>query len=322
MMQHRPRQPDNDLRDRAQERLEELGVDGVAAAPAEPLTIDSQAHRLLHELQVHQVELELQNEQLQASRAWVEAALASYTELYDFAPVPLMTLDRNGIIVEANLAAAQLLGIARVLLIDKRIDSFIPEPERRRFSAFLKRLFSERVHLACELMLSAKDGNICTVLIEASIAANINSCRMSLYDISERSVRERKLTSLARVFTHASEGMLITDPSGIITDVNPAAASITGFAVDALIGRSATMLRAEQQRPELYAAISTDLATKGAWSGQVHNRREDGTQYLVNENISALFDTDGTLLNYVSRFSLVPESPDAPWLPLAAPLPH
>src|SRR4051812_19500692 len=107
----------DELRARAQERLGTLTVPAVTGDPL----------RLLHELQVHQVELEMQNEQLEASRAWVEAALASYTELFDFAPLPYFTLDRNGAIVEVNLAGASLLGSVRARLLDRRFGMFVAE---------------------------------------------------------------------------------------------------------------------------------------------------------------------------------------------------
>src|SRR3990167_10389965 len=71
------------------------------------------AQRLLHELQVHQIELEMQNEALREAREVAESALERFTELYDYAPLGYLTLDRGSVIRQANLAAAGLLGMER-----------------------------------------------------------------------------------------------------------------------------------------------------------------------------------------------------------------
>jgi PAS domain-containing protein len=87
-------------------------------------------------LEVHQIELEMQNEELQEAREAMEALLEKYTDLYDFAPVGYLTLDREGIIREANLAGASLLGIARSALINGASGISFPRPTGRfrRFS--------------------------------------------------------------------------------------------------------------------------------------------------------------------------------------------
>ena len=82
-------------------------------APGPPLPETDRTRRLLHELEVHQIELEMQNEELRKSRAQAEAALARYTELYDFSPLAYFTLDRKGAILQTNLAGARLLGVER-----------------------------------------------------------------------------------------------------------------------------------------------------------------------------------------------------------------
>ena len=81
--------------------------------------------RLVHELEVHQIELELQNEELIQARAGMEAALNQYSNLYDFSPAGYITLTSAGIIHEANLAATRFIGIERTLLLEKRFVNFL-----------------------------------------------------------------------------------------------------------------------------------------------------------------------------------------------------
>jgi len=100
----RPSSEPAELRRRAEERLGEKG--GAAPSPVkakDPVV-------LLHELQVHQIELEMQNAELRQAREEVEALLEKFTDLYDFAPVGYLTLDRKGTIKDANLAGSALIG--------------------------------------------------------------------------------------------------------------------------------------------------------------------------------------------------------------------
>ena len=131
-----PRTSDDpaELRRRAELRLK----DQQSKHP--PNQSDADNQRQLHELEVHQIELEMQNEELREAREAMEALLEKYTDLYDFAPVGYLTLDREGIIREANLAGASLLGIARSALINGRIRAF----RFRRPAVRLSALFSSR----------------------------------------------------------------------------------------------------------------------------------------------------------------------------------
>ena len=98
--------------------------------------------RLVQELQIHQIELELQNEQLEQARAETEAALERYTDLYEFAPLGYFTLDRDGTIRQANLTGSRLLGVDRSRLVNRRFGLFVAENSRSAFRAFTERVFA------------------------------------------------------------------------------------------------------------------------------------------------------------------------------------
>ncbi len=108
----------DELRRRAEKRLKKQSP---ATAPNSP----AQSKRLLHELQVHQIELEMQNEELRESRAEMEATLERYTDLYDFAPVGYFTLAAGGVIRELNLPGARLLGLERSRLGGSRFGAVV-----------------------------------------------------------------------------------------------------------------------------------------------------------------------------------------------------
>ena len=114
--------------------------------------------KLIHELQVHQIELEMQNEELNRTREEVEEVLAKYTDLYDFAPVGYLTFDEKGLISELNLTAARLLGMERTFLINKPLSSFIQPELQDRFYLHVQDVLASPAKQTCELVLKKKNG--------------------------------------------------------------------------------------------------------------------------------------------------------------------
>jgi len=150
------------------------------------------AARLVHELQVHQIELEMQVEELRESHARAEELLAQYTDLYDLAPAGYLTLDRIGAIRQVNLAGARLLGIEGSRLANRRFAVFVAEGDRRAFNAFLESVFASEVKHSCEVTLPREGSHRLVVRIEGERSANGRKCRALLLDITERSVREQQ----------------------------------------------------------------------------------------------------------------------------------
>ena len=114
---------------------------------------EADPRRLLHELQVHQVELEVQNAELQDARNRMEVLLEKYTDLYDFAPVGYFSVDEQGRILEGNLTGAALLGVERSQLISRRLPRFVVPASQPIFEAFLKRVFAGTGKQVCEAAL-------------------------------------------------------------------------------------------------------------------------------------------------------------------------
>lgn len=134
--------------------LRRAAEEQLAGCPAVPEVPAADAARLVHELQVHQVELEMQNAELHRAREDAEAALARYTQLYDHAPVGYFTLDLVGAILQLNLAGARLLGDERSRLVGRAFREFVAPGDRQDFSAFLATLMIRRSPAACELALA------------------------------------------------------------------------------------------------------------------------------------------------------------------------
>jgi signal transduction histidine kinase/CheY-like chemotaxis protein len=173
----------DELRRRAEARLPDQRKGPRSKAGDQKSAAD--AARLLHELEVHQIELEMQNAELQKARDDLEAALEKYTDLYDFAPVGYLTLDPEGIIREANLAGASLLGIERSALVNRRFELFVSATNLSDFGAFLKKVFASKVRQSCEVTLQVEGRPPLEVELEAIVFASVCACRVTLTDITE-----------------------------------------------------------------------------------------------------------------------------------------
>jgi PAS domain S-box-containing protein len=133
---------------------------------------EADARKLVHKLEVHQLELEMQNAELREARSTVETLLQTYTDLYDFAPVGYLSVDEKGMILEANLAGAVLLGLERSRLINRRFRDFIAVPARADCEAFIEKVISSEDRQVCAASLIKANGVVFSADIQAVVAAS------------------------------------------------------------------------------------------------------------------------------------------------------
>ncbi len=149
---------------------------------------EADTQRLLHELEVHQIELEMQNAELQHARVEMEAALVRYTELYDFAPVGYFSVDQQGVIQEVNLTGASMLGVARSGILQRRLQSFVAPSSRPVVDTFLATVFAQSGKQSCEALLKTAAGADFWADLQASSAAWLKGerkwCRLTVSDIA------------------------------------------------------------------------------------------------------------------------------------------
>jgi len=171
------------LRRQAEELLQATTRD-VVAIPVKDV------QRLVHELQIYQIELKIQNDELRRTQREIETARGSYIDLYDFSPAGILTLDTSGTIVEANLSAGMLLGINRKKLIGQSFADFVASDEQDIFHRHGQEVLKTGTRHTCEVQLQIQAGASCCVHIE-SIAGRdepgqITHWRMALLDITDR----------------------------------------------------------------------------------------------------------------------------------------
>ena len=207
-------------------------------APTQAPQTEVELRRLQHELEVHQVELEMQNEELQASQAEIQAGLERYSDLFDFAPVGYFDLATDGTVRLVNLTGASLVGFARAELTGRRFEVLLTRADRTAFGDFLQRVFVTQTRQAHEITLLKKDQTRLHAHLEAAPSPDGRSCRLSMFDITERKRAETEKDDAIRYI----QTLLAASPIGILTykatgqtlSANAAAAKIVGTTIENL----------------------------------------------------------------------------------------
>jgi len=148
---------------------------------------EADVQKLIHELEVHQIELELQNEELVQSKIReAELAKEKYLELYDFAPSGYFTLSREGKIVDLNLSAAEMLGKERSLVRNQLFSHFVSTESKSVFNQFLENIYSNKTKETCEINLINANKRALFVHITGLFHKNLNQCSISTVDIIDQ----------------------------------------------------------------------------------------------------------------------------------------
>jgi PAS domain-containing protein len=166
------------LRMKAEEQLKET------PKKVDKPVMESDVKKLLHELQVHQIELEMQNEELRQANETAETALKKYTMLYDFAPMGYFTLDSDGSICDLNFTGAEMLGEKRFSLVNSNFKLFVSEDSKPVFNDFFSKVYVSDAKQSCEVMLGYENNPLCFVYMEGIVTGDDRKCLLSVVDIS------------------------------------------------------------------------------------------------------------------------------------------
>jgi len=204
-----------DLRQRAlQQRGQQLSMpEDVSRLSAED------ARTLVHDLRVHRIELELQNEELRSSQEQLERARARYFDLYDLAPIGYLTIGEDGVVLEANLTAAGLLGVPRSAIIAQPLTRFVLPADQDIYFIHRRGLFADGAPRGCELRLLDANGGTFWARLEARLAEGDGQARTARTVLSD--ISERKRAEAALQASEARHRALLQDPPDAFFSLSP-----------------------------------------------------------------------------------------------------
>ncbi|OAH96970.1 diguanylate cyclase [Methylomonas methanica] len=286
----------------------------LAARPLKNKKTPIDEQRLLHELLVHQIELEAVIENLRHTQDELEASQARYFDLYDLAPVGYLTVSSQDTILEANLTASQLLGVPRQTLLSQSLSRFIALKDRDNYYLSRKALTESGEAQSCELNFTKPDGANFCVRLEMNRALAVDgehTFRIVISDLSREKANDQYLRQAAAMFETAREGVMITDADMRILVVNRAFSELTGYAADEVLGKTPKTLKSGRQNQSFYVDMWSQISDSGYWQGEIWNRRKDGEIYPQMLSISAVRDENNRVTHYVGVFSDISQLKDA-----------
>ena len=221
-----------ELRQRAESVLLEETLKNITTLSPEEI------QKTFHELLVHQIELEMQNEELRRAQTKLDVAQAHHFDFYNLAPVGYCTISEKGLIMEANFPAASFLSLARDELINQPLTNFVHQQDQDLYYLFRKKILGFDTPQSCELRVVRKDGTVLWVLLHAIAAQDVDGapvCRIVLSDITDRkrvedSLIENELRAveekerLSCLLNSISDEVWFADIHGQFTLANPSAA--------------------------------------------------------------------------------------------------
>ena len=231
-----------------------------------------------------------------------ELNLASLKRAIDQAGIGIGTYDADGYATYVNQRLSELFGIDREGLRDTHVADLDPELDHDRFQEYWNS-FEDGERRIYETSVERVDTGRAfpaeVVTSRVSIDGDpylVNTVR----DVTERKRRERDLRQFRSAVEHAGHGVLITDTDGTIEYVNDAFEGMSGYSAAEAIGQTPAMLQSGEHDQEFYRELWATILDGDVWEGEVVNERKDGKQYVIDQTIAPITDSDGELSGFVA----------------------
>lgn len=282
------------------QRAQMMAVETATDLAGDASDLSPQALReVLQNLRVHQIELEMQNEELRRTQSELDVAQARYFDFYDLAPVGYVTVNERALILQANLTTASLLDISRGKLVGKTLSSFMPTTDADLYYLLCQKTLASASVQSCELRLRQSNGNTIWISLQAMAVrgdAGTSVIRMVLSDITERKHLEERLirseSDTKAVLDGASDAIFINDRHGRFQYVNQQAVQLLGFSRDELLGMRVTDITPSEDF-ELTQRMLAQLMTSGTLRYEPSLLRRDGSIVSVEMSGTQLANGSG-----------------------------
>jgi PAS domain S-box-containing protein len=225
-------------------------------APDDTAAVD----RLIHELGVHQVQLERQNEQLRHAQTQLEASRDSYASLFDHAPIGYLTMHSNGVIAQANRRAADLLGVPREFLAGRRLSEFVAGADRGTLRSQASRIVGAGGVSSFELQIAPEREPPRRVAVQMDRMENSAPgpvlLRAALLDIEEQCRLREDLARLASIVSSSDDAIVSRDLDGRVTSWNDGARRLFGYTAEETLGQTLDALVPQDRRAEEWTVLT------------------------------------------------------------------
>jgi len=264
-----------------------------------------ETQRLIHELQVRQTEIEMQNEELRRAQAALEASRARYEDLYDFAPVGYITLNEEGVALTANLAAIALLGVARDSLVGSKLSRFIHKDDQALYYLHRRQVAESSALQGRDLRIVKPDGVSLWVRLSTLVTQTPDGapeCRIVMNDITARKQAEEALRMSAehhRAMIHtAMDGIWLVDMQGNFLEVNEAYCRMSGYSAKELLAMRISDVEVVESAAAV-AAHTQKVMTRGEDRFESRHRCKDGRICDVEVSTKYRPDQGGRLVVFL-----------------------
>jgi len=262
---------------------------------------------LVHELHTHQIELEIQNEELRKTQEQLRKSYDRYSSLYNSAPVGYLTLNDKGVIIEANHTICDLLSLPCTKLIGSPFTDLIAHDSQDIFYQLKRVLLKNKTPQNCNIQLNHPFQKNIWVLLGCNVIMNdlvqIQEIRMSVSDITDYMTAQEELNKLSKALQYSGEGVMIVNRDSKVEYINPAFTKITGYISEEVLGKQPDILKSHTQPPALYNKMWDTVNSGQAWSGSVTNRKKDGTDYPAILSIVPIQDHKENITHSVATLT-------------------
>lgn len=268
---------------------------------------------IVHELNVHQIELEMQNDQLKITYDELKKSNVNFSLLFDNAPVGYLKLDDNGLILKSNLTFQALLGYYSNDVNGQFLVKFIHPDDLGMFTARYNAFRKRPENKTLEFRLITKNERTIFVEVKGRIVdfplfnelneTIQNSLLVNVMEIGDRKKIEDELKLAAEVFNTSEAGIMITDSNSKIMKVNTAFTTITGYENNNVVGKRSNILQSGRHNRQFYTDMWKHLLREGIWQGEVWNRRKNGDVYPEWLSISSVRGKFGKVTYYIGIFT-------------------
>lgn len=274
------------------------GLRDKAEAQLKKLKSDQPLDSLLHELQVYQIELEMQNETLRQNQIQLEESRDRYLDLYDFAPVAYLTLNAVGMIIEINHTGALLLGMERKKILRRRLSQFITPEDNERWNRCFLKMINHASACHEEYCFQRLNGTTFYAGLDSRFIHGVEkTVRITLTDVTERRLAEQMLRvkeeKLHGLFELSPLGIALTDMTGRYIEFNQSFIDMTGYAKEALLALDYWALTPERYATQEACQLESLQSTGRYGPYEKEYIRQDGSLIPIRLNGMLMTGADG-----------------------------